>query len=107
MTTGTTLFVSDAGPATGGHDMPGSDTSGHVPLTHIQALYFELIRTIQYNTLNGAQVVEDLLQWRALWDSVIADRQPSQRAGPTTADRYNVYPHPALLRTTQHDDRTP
>ena len=84
--------------------MPGSHTSGHVPLTHIQTLYFELIRTIQYNTLNGAQVVEDLLQWRALWDSVIADRQPSPRVGPTTDDQYNVYPPLALLRTTRYDD---
>jgi hypothetical protein len=42
------------GPATGGHDMPRSHTSGHVPLTHIQALYFELIRTIQYNTLRAS-----------------------------------------------------
>jgi hypothetical protein len=49
-------------------------------------------------------VVEDLLQWRALWDSVIADRQPSPRLEPTTDGQYNVYPPLSLLRTTRYDD---
>jgi hypothetical protein len=49
-------------------------------------------------------VVEDLLQWCALWDSVIADRQPTPRVGPATDDQYNVYPPLALLRTTRYDD---
>jgi hypothetical protein len=84
--------------------MAHRDRSDGPPLTRIQALYFALIRTIQYNTLNGAQVVEDLLEWRPLWDSVIADRQPSPRVAPARADQYDVYPPLSLLRTTRYDD---
>jgi hypothetical protein len=84
--------------------MSSSDTSAPLPITHIQALYFELIRTIRYNELDGEQVVADLLRWRDLWDSVIADRQPTPRLGPTTEFQYNVYPPLSLLRTTRYDD---
>lgn len=84
--------------------MPGRDIPNQTPLTHIQALYFELIRAIQYNDLNGSQVVEDLLQWRDLWHSVTADRQPYPRLGPPRQGQYGVYPPLALLRTTRYDE---
>ncbi len=84
--------------------MPNSDGLNQTGLTHIQALYLELIRTIDYNELNGAQVVEDLLEWRDLWYSVIADRQPYPRLGPPREDRYGIYPPISLLRTTPFDE---
>jgi hypothetical protein len=84
--------------------MSDSDSPGERRLTHVQALYFDLIRTIRYNLLNGSQVVEDLLQWRDLWHSVIADRQPYPRLGPPRHDQYGVYPPLSLLRTTRFDD---
>lgn len=80
--------------------MPSSDIS----ITHIQALYFELIRTIEYNDLHGTRIVEDLLESRDLWDSVIADRLPTPRLDPATDDQYNVYPPLSLLRTTRYGD---
>ncbi len=76
----------------------------HKPVTHVQALYFELIKTIRYNMLDGAQVVEDLLRWRELWDSVIADRQPTPRLDAPPPPQYSVYPPLSLLRTTRYDD---
>lgn len=64
--------------------MSSSDASALLPIARIQALYFELIKTIRYNELDGERVVADLLRWRGLWDSVIADRQPTPRLSPTT-----------------------
>src|SRR5438105_4490188 len=88
----------------GGTDMPTGNRPGQSGLTHIQALYFDLIQTINYNELNGFQVVEDLLQWRDLWYSVIADRQPYPRLGAPRPGQYGVYPPLALLRTTRYDE---
>jgi hypothetical protein len=84
--------------------MPDSAEAGDGSLTHIQALYFELIRTIRYNTLDGERVVKQLLEWRGLWDSVVADRQPTPRLERTTDNQYNVYPPLSLLRTTRYGD---
>jgi hypothetical protein len=77
---------------------------GQSGLTHIQALYFDLIQTINYNELNGFQVVEDLLRWRDSWYRVIADRQPYPRLGAPRPGQFGVYPPLALLRTTRYDE---
>jgi len=86
--------------------MTSDDASDRAPVTRIQALYFELIKTIQYNQLNGEQVVARLLEWRGLWHSVIADRLPTPRLAPNPDEpyQYNVYPPLSLLRTTRYDD---
>jgi hypothetical protein len=84
--------------------MPSGDATDHAPLTRIQALYVELIRTIKYNALDGGRVVEQLLEWRSLWESVIADRQPTPRVERTAKDQYAVYPPLSLLRTTRYGD---
>ena len=84
--------------------MPSGDATDHAPLTRIQALYFELIRTIKYNALDGGRVVEQLLEWRSLWESVIADRQPTPRVERTAKDQNAVYPPLSLLRTTRYGD---
>ncbi len=86
--------------------MSSDDASDRAPVTHIQALYFELIKTIQYNQLDGAQVVAQLLEWRGLWHSVIADRLPTPRLAPNPDEpyQYNVYPPLSLLRTTRYGD---
>ena len=44
--------------------MPETHAPDKPPLTRIQALYFELIRTIRYNELDGGRVVDQLLEWR-------------------------------------------
>ncbi len=84
--------------------MPDSAEIDRSSITHIQALYFELIRTIRYNLLDGGRVVEQLLEWRGLWESVIADRQPMPRLERSMASQYNVYPPLSLLRTTRYGD---
>jgi len=42
----------------------------------IQRLFFELFRRVQYNELDGECVVNDLLEWRDLWHSVLPARFP-------------------------------
>jgi hypothetical protein len=74
------------------------------PINHIQALYFELIRTIEFNELVGARIVENLLEWRDLWESVIMDRLPMPRGGPLVPGQFHVYPPLGLLRTTRGND---
>lgn len=53
------------------------------PLNKVQQLQFALLRDVQYNLFNGAEVVDDLLAWRDLWYAVIADR-----CGSSTGKRY-------------------
>jgi len=84
--------------------MSDSDATDQPSLTRIQALYLELIRTIRYNELDGGRVVGQLLEWRDLWDSVIADRLPMPRPEPAARDQYGVYPPLSLLRTTRYGD---
>ena len=66
------------------------------PMNDIQRLYFELIRRIRYNLLDGESVVRDLLDWRDLWYSVIAARLPFPVRQP---DRLPI--DLSLLRTTR------
>src|SRR4051812_34586713 len=98
------MSISHLCPEIGGTSMLSGDTTDHPPISHIQALYFELIRTIRYNELDGGRVVEQLLEWRPLWESVIADRQPMPRFERTADDQYDVYPPLSLLRTTKYGD---
>jgi hypothetical protein len=42
----------------------------------IQHLHFELFRRVRYNLLDGERVVNDLLDWRNLWYSVLPTRLP-------------------------------
>lgn len=68
----------------------------HQTISDIQRLQFELLRTTQYNLLDGENVVRDLMKWRDLWYSVIATRFPllsGQEDGP--------HAELALLRTTR------
>lgn len=46
------------------------------PINDVQRLYFELLRRVRYNLLDGESVVHDLLDWHDLWYSVIAARLP-------------------------------
>ncbi len=68
----------------------------HEPINEVQQLYFELLRKVRYNLLDGALVVHDLLDWRDLWYSVIAIRLP-------LLAHLEDGPHAelALLRTTR------
>jgi len=68
------------------------------PINDVQQIYFELIRRIRYNLLNGESVVRDLLDWRDLWYSVIAARLPL----PIKAARLPL--DLSLLRTTRWSD---
>lgn len=68
-------------------------------INEVQHLYFELLRRVRYNLLDGESVVRDLIDWRGLWYSVVATRLPY----PTTQE--NRLPIDlALLRTTRWND---
>ncbi len=45
-------------------------------INEVQHLYFELLRRVHYNLLDGESVVRDLIDWRDLWYSVVATRLP-------------------------------
>jgi hypothetical protein len=71
----------------------------HESINDVQRLYFELLRRVRYNLLDGESVVHDLLDWRDLWYSVIAARLPY----PNTQE--NRLPIDlSLLRTTRWND---
>src|SRR6266487_4214157 len=68
-------------------------------INEVQHLYFELLRRVHYNLLDGESVVRDLIDWRDLWYSVVATRLPY----PSTQE--NRLPIDlSLLRTTRWDD---
>jgi len=70
------------------------------PTNDVQRLYFELLRGVRYNLLDGESVVLDLLDWRDLWYSVIAARLPY----PSTQE-YRLPIDLSLLRTTRWNER--
>jgi hypothetical protein len=68
-------------------------------INEVQHLYFELLRRVRYNLLDGESVVRDLVDWRDLWYSVVATRLPY----PSTQE--NRLPIDlSLLRTTRWND---
>ncbi len=68
-------------------------------INEVQHLYFELLRRVHYNLLDGESVVRDLIDWRDLWYSVVATRLPY----PSTQE--NRLPIDlSLLRTTRWND---
>lgn len=70
----------------------------HKPINDVQRLYFELLRRVRYNLLDGERIVRDLLEWRDLWYSVTAARLPfpiEQNCLPIDL---------SLLRTTRWND---
>jgi len=69
------------------------------PTNDVQRLYFELLRGVRYNLLDGESVVLDLLDWRDLWYSVIAARLPY----PSTQE-YRLPIDLSLLRTTRWNE---
>ena len=71
----------------------------HEPINDVQRLYFELLRRVRYNLLDGESVVHDLLDWRDLWYSVIAVRLPYLS---TQENRLPI--DLSLLRTTRWND---
>ena len=66
------------------------------PINDVQHLYFELLRRVRYNLLDGASVVRDLLDWRDLWYSVTATRLPL-----LSSQENGYHAELALLRTTR------
>ena len=52
--------------------MPDNQLKLLSSLNEIQRLQLELLRRVRYNWLNGERVVNDLLELRELWYSVIA-----------------------------------
>ncbi len=42
-------------------------------MTEAQQHVFALLRTVQYDRFDGSKVVDDLIRWRPLWESVLAD----------------------------------
>ena len=52
------------------------------PITHMQALHLELLRSVRYNEFDGEAIVRDLLAHRDLWSAVMGERLP-----PPISDR--------------------
>jgi hypothetical protein len=71
----------------------------HEPINDVQCLYFELLRRVRYNLLDGESVVHDLLDWHDLWYGVIAARLPY----PSTQE-YRLPIDLSLLRTTRWNE---
>lgn len=46
------------------------------PISHLQRLHFELLRTVRYNEFDGEEIVKDLLTHRDLWISAMGERLP-------------------------------
>lgn len=63
----------------------------------IQRLHFELLRRVRYNLLDGEQVVQDLLEWRDLWYSVLPTRFPYS-FNTNEKREYRPYLELAMLR---------
>ncbi len=42
-------------------------------ISEVQRHVFALLRLVNFNEFDGTKVVEDLLRWRRLWTSVMAD----------------------------------
>lgn len=70
----------------------------HKPINDVQRLYFELLRRVRYNLLDGERIVRDLLEWRDLWYSVTAARL----SVPIEQNRLPI--DLSLLRTTRWND---
>ena len=76
-----------------------SQELGRKPINDVQHLYFELLRRVHYNLLDGASVVRDLIDWCDLWYSVTATRLPFPNHGEN-----GHYIDLSLLRTTRWND---
>lgn len=46
------------------------------PITQVQRLHLELLRTVQYNEFDGEAIVRDLLAHRELWISAMGEHLP-------------------------------
>ena len=46
------------------------------PISQVQRLHLELLRTVQYNEFDGEAIVRDLLAHRGLWISAMGERLP-------------------------------
>ncbi|GHO59283.1 hypothetical protein [Ktedonobacter robiniae] len=63
----------------------------------IQGLHLELLRHVQYNSLDGERVVSDLLEWCDLWYSVLPVRMPFCPFKPDDG-HYHPYSELGMLR---------
>jgi hypothetical protein len=69
----------------------------------VQRLHLELIRQTFRNEMDGEVIVLTLLDWRDLWDAVLADRLPMPRLHKDPRSRYaSIYPQIALLGPLRH-----
>lgn len=71
------------------------------PINEVQHLQFELFRHARFNLLDGEAVVQDLLNWRHLWFSVVSTRLPMPI--PDSKSLVSIS-ELALLRTTRWND---
>ncbi len=72
------------------------------PINEVQHLQLELFRRARFNLLDGEAVVQDLLNWRHLWFSVVSTRLPMPV--PDSKSLVSIS-ELALLRTTRWNDR--
>jgi hypothetical protein len=71
-----------------------------VDINEIQHLHFKLLRYVRYNLLDGERVVNDLLEWRDLWYSVLPTRFPYPSIKPDDG-QYHPYTELSMLRNVR------
>ncbi len=71
------------------------------PINEVQHLQLELFRHARFNLLDGEAVIQDLLNWRHLWFSVVSTRLPMPI--PDSKSLVSIS-ELALLRTTRWND---
>ncbi len=70
----------------------------------IQHQHLELFRRVRYNLLDGECVVNDLLDWRDLWYSVLPSRLPYPFAyKKQDSKHYHPYTELSMLRNVRWD----
>lgn len=73
-------------------------------INEIQRLHLELFRRVRYNLLDGERVVDDLLDWRNLWYSVLPARFPHPYAfNKQDRKHYHPYTELGMLRNIRSD----
>ena len=77
-----------------------TDEQQQSDINEIQHMHLELFRRIRYNLLDGERVVNDLLDWRGLWYSVLPSRLPYPFAFKDNK-HYHPYTELSMLRNVR------
>ena len=81
-----------------------TDEQDQSSINETQRLHLELFRRVRYNLLDGERVVDDLLNWRSLWYSVLPTRFPHPYAFKKHDNKqFHPYTELGMLRNVRWD----